>query len=109
LAGSQLQFRVGGGGGGGGAAENVYTTDTAPDEVATAPVMIAELTLTLYAEAKAALLTPAVALAVLVGSAPEDPAPITIKVVLEGDHVTPAGPAGAKVTFTTCAACNPNW
>jgi hypothetical protein len=83
-----------------GGGVNVYTTETAPDEVATVPCVTEELMFTLNAAAKAALLTPPVALEPPVTIAPEDGPPVTVNVWLAGDHVTPPGPAGTNTTFT---------
>jgi streptogramin lyase len=87
----------------------VYTTDTAPDEVATAPNETEELMLTLNAAANAAAEMPAVAFAPPVGSAPDEVPPDTDSVWLAGDQVTPLGPAGAKTTSTVFVLAVPNW
>jgi hypothetical protein len=86
----------------------VYTTWTAPDEVATEPAETAELTFTLNDAAKAAAEMPPVALTPPVAIAPDDSLPVTLSVTLADDHVTPAGPPGANVTWTTFAG-PPNW
>lgn len=107
--GSQIQFLVGGGGGG-VIVVKVYVTVTAPDEVATVPWLTDELTFTLNGAAKLVPVTPPVALAVPVGSEPDDGPPTTVKVVVDGDHVTPVGPAGVKTTGTMFGpGLLPNW
>jgi len=83
-----------------GGGVNSYATVTAPDDVATVPCVTRELTATLKAAAYAAAEMPPDALAVPVGTAPEDWPPVTVKVRLAGDHVTPGGPPGTKVTIT---------
>ena len=89
----------------------MYVTVTAPDEVATTPLATAELRPTLNAAAKLVSVSPVVlAVAVPVGSEPEDGPPVTTKVVLARVHVMPAGPAGTKVTFTVFVPVKaPNW
>jgi len=88
----------------------VYVTVTAPDEVATVPLATAELRPTLNDAAKLAFVRPVVAVTVSVGSEPEDGPPVTVKMSLARDHVTPAGPAGTKVTFTVFVPVKaPNW
>jgi hypothetical protein len=65
-----------------GGGVNVYTTDTAPDEVATVPRVTEELMFTLKGAAKAAAEMPPVAVTVPVGTAPDDWPPVTVKVRL---------------------------
>jgi len=80
-----------------------------PADSSTPPVTIEELTFTLNAEAKAALLTPAVALELPVGAGVfDDELPVGSNVTLEAVHVTPPGLVGVKTTATVFVAVVPS-
>jgi len=91
VAGGQANVIAGGG-------VKVYVTWTAPEDVATVPCVTTEVMFTLKAAANAAAEIPEAAVALPVGTAPDDCPPVIVSVVLGGAHVTPAGPVGVKVT-----------
>ena len=87
----------------------MYTTEAAPDELATVPSVTSEVTFTVNAVANASAEMPE-AFMVPVGAGPDDRPPLVVSVTLAGDHVTSPGPAGAKVSRTTFVpVVPPNW
>ena len=87
----------------------MYTTEAAPDELATMPAVTSEVTLTVNGVANASAEMPE-ALMVPVGAGPDDLPPLVVSVTLGGAQVTSAGPAGTKVSRTRFVpVAPPNW
>ena len=87
----------------------MYTTEAAPDELATVPAATSEVTFTVNPAVNASVDMPE-AFMVPAGAGPDDRPPLVVSVTLGGDHVTSAGPAGTNVSRTTFVpAVPPNW